>query len=184
MIFLIDFENVTENGLFGIENLNANDSINIFYSENVKNISLPMHQKLEQSKVDKKYYKINQTGKNALDFQLSTYLGYLVATKTNQEFVIVSKDQGFNAVVNFWKSRNIKINICFDLTQSSVDSLKKDIISCIPKYENDVEEIINIIQNYKSKQGINNALVKLYKSEKAGEIYKAIKPLLKNKKGE
>ena len=38
------------------------------------------------------------------------------------------------------------------------------------------------IINYKTKQGINNALVSKYKSKQAGEIYQAIKPLIKDKK--
>ena len=37
-------------------------------------------------------------------------------------------------------------------------------------------------RKYKTKQGINNALVKKYGSKSGGEIYKAIKPLLAAKK--
>ena len=43
--------------------------------------------------------------------------------------------------------------------------------------------VMNCIRNGKSKQTINNLLVKQYGSEKAGELYKKIKPLLKEKKG-
>ncbi len=45
------------------------------------------------------------------------------------------------------------------------------------------EHIGRFIVKYKTKQGVNNAIVKLYGTEKAGELYKKIKPLLKDKKG-
>lgn len=38
------------------------------------------------------------------------------------------------------------------------------------------------IQKYKTKQGLNNALVKRYDSKNGGKIYQAIKPLIKDKK--
>ena len=43
--------------------------------------------------------------------------------------------------------------------------------------------VVRMIQQYKTKQGINNALMKELKDAKrAGEIYQAIKPLISNKK--
>ena len=41
--------------------------------------------------------------KNALDFQLSTYLGYLIHEAKDSYFYIISKDNGFKHVVDFWK---------------------------------------------------------------------------------
>ena len=55
--------------------------------------------------------------------------------------------------------------------------------------ENDdvtVDEILKTIQQYKTKQGIMNALMKKYPSadnKKSSKIYKTIKPLLADKKG-
>ena len=49
-----------------------------------------------------------------------------------------------------------------------------------------VEEILKIVQQYKTKQGIMNALMKKYPSadnKKSSKIYKTIKPLLSDKKG-
>lgn len=44
-------------------------------------------------------------------------------------------------------------------------------------------EVAPLIEKYKTKMGLNNAIVKIYGTEKAGEIYKKIKPLIKDKKG-
>ena len=44
--------------------------------------------------------------------------------------------------------------------------------------------MVRLIENYKTKQGINNALVKHYKDgRRVKEIYTAIKPLIADKKG-
>ena len=44
------------------------------------------------------------------------------------------------------------------------------------------EEVKKIIANYKTKQGINNALQKKF-PDRVKEIYRAIKPLITDKKG-
>lgn len=42
--------------------------------------------------------------KNALDFQLVSYLGYMISKQDRQRYVIVSNDSGFDPVVEFWKT--------------------------------------------------------------------------------
>ena len=48
-------------------------------------------------------------GNNALDFQLVTCLGYMLCKNPNDEIFIVSRDAGFDAVINFWHERGITI---------------------------------------------------------------------------
>ena len=67
--------------------------------------------------------------------------------------------------------------------QNSANSTTEQLKDLIPQYHYDIPQINEIIGKYKTKQGINNALVKLYGTDKTGVIYKAIKPLLKDKKG-
>ena len=49
--------------------------------------------------------------------------------------------------------------------------------------DEDRKEIVSFVRRYKTKQGVNNALVRRFRSQKAGEIYKRIKPLIRDKKG-
>ena len=49
--------------------------------------------------------------------------------------------------------------------------------------EDDLQTVLDFVSSGKSKQAVNNLLVKQYGSKKAGELYKKIKPLLKEKKG-
>ena len=49
--------------------------------------------------------------------------------------------------------------------------------------QNEITEIVNIVNQYKTKQAINSNLQKYFKdNEKVGAIYKILKPFLKNKK--
>lgn len=122
--YLIDFENVGSDGLCGTEALTADDRIYIFYSSNSGRISMKMHQCICQSNADFKYFEISAGGKNALDFQLSTFLGYLISQDGENEIFIISKDRGFRHVLSFWKERSEQLGITgFSLIQKcSIDS--------------------------------------------------------------
>ena len=100
--YLIDFENVKSKGLTGIEQLAQDDKVIIFYSENSDTISFEMHRKVMTSNADIEYLKVRVGGKNALDFQLSTLLGYLLAKELYTHIFIISGDKGFDKLHDFW----------------------------------------------------------------------------------
>lgn len=101
-IYLVDFENVKSKGLDGIDNLKETDSVIIFFSENSDTLSFEMHQKVLCSKADIEYFKVCVGGKNALDFQLSTLLGFMVAKETYSHIFVISNDKGFDFLHSFW----------------------------------------------------------------------------------
>ncbi len=102
-IFLVDYENT--HSLTGIESLNKQDKVIIFYSQNANSLTFDTHKKIMESPATVEYKYVGTGSQNALDFQLSTYLGYLLSTQKNdgQKIVIVSRDKGFNNIVTFWK---------------------------------------------------------------------------------
>lgn len=102
--FLIDFENVKSAGLAGLEQLDAADDVVILYSANSNTLSFEMHQKILQSPACVDYYQIRRGGKNSLDFQLSSLLGYLVGTGDYSHLYVVSNDSGFDVLRDFWTS--------------------------------------------------------------------------------
>jgi len=115
-IFLIDFENVHSEGLTGVDSLSENDEVVIFYSNNADSISFEMMHKLMFSKAKLSYYKVRRGGRNALDFQMASYLGYLVNAcavaerpMNEVEFFLISRDNGFDFVIDFWESGNINV---------------------------------------------------------------------------
>ena len=186
MIYLIDYENVNEGGLNGIEMLSQDDTLIIFYNETQK-LSIDIHRLLEKAVCKKEYVKVNKSAKNYLDFQLSTYLGYLVNKHKDVQFKIISKDTGFDAVINFWKGRQVKIWRNIDLTKSSVELVRLEVNAALKNsqinFSVNENELADMIMKYKTKQGLNNAIMKIYGSEKTGKINTAIKQLIKDKKG-
>ncbi|MBR6789918.1 MAG: hypothetical protein IKM31_03505 [Oscillospiraceae bacterium] len=102
--FLIDFENVKSAGLAGIEDLAPDDHVVILYSVNSNTISFEMHQKILMSQSPIEYFQIRRGGKNSLDFQLSSLLGWLLASGKYSHLFIISNDNGFDALTDFWTS--------------------------------------------------------------------------------
>lgn len=109
--FLIDFENVKSAGLVGIETLGIDDQVVILYSVNSNTISFEMHQKIMSCAANVEYYQIRRGGKNSLDFQLSSLLGYLLASGLYSHLYIISNDSGFDALYDFWTSQYIPTDV-------------------------------------------------------------------------
>lgn len=185
--YFIDYENVKMDGLNGINKLETSDKVCIFYSEHADTLTFDLHKRINESKATITFQKVEVGSKNALDFQLVTFLGYEIAGKKEDEYYIVSKDAGYNSVCNYWKRKKIDISIVSNLTRLNIIQEQQQLLQKVGKLVNDKEiakVVTGYIINYKTKQGINIALVQQYKSKQAGEIYQAIKPLLKDKKGE
>lgn len=121
-IYLIDYEN-TKN-LTGIDTLSSDDQVIIFYSKNANTITIDTHRSILESKA-KIEYKLVEVGKqNALDLQLSAYMGYLIKLYENTDckFYIVAKDKVYPFVATFWKKeKDIEIPILADLSGTPQD---------------------------------------------------------------
>jgi hypothetical protein len=53
------------------------------------------------------YIKISSSGSNALDFHIAYYIGKIAATEPDAYFHIISKDTGFDPLVQHLKSKKI-----------------------------------------------------------------------------
>ena len=114
-VFLVDYENVSEDGLKGFEGLSEQDEVYLFYSANNGRISLNFVKNLYALKDTASLHFMKAfTGKQALDIQLATYLGSLIeADKEGQcKFIIVSKDKGFDHIRDFWNVYRPEVRIC------------------------------------------------------------------------
>lgn len=193
--YLVDFENVKKDGLDGIHRLEKEDKVCIFYSKNADSITFDQHRRIIESRASIEFCKVEVGSKNALDFQLATQLGYLIANRSAEQYYIVSKDKGFEILGGYWKSRGVAVTLIADITGRRHDhetqELREKLTEKLQEILNEekdvsVNEVLKIVQQYKTKQGIMNALMKKYPSadnKKSSKIYKAIKPLLSDKKG-
>ncbi len=109
--YFIDYENVHADGFAGAENLGENDVICVMYTEQSKAFSLELVEKIARQHAKLESYKAGTGAKNSLDFQLASYLGYIIAKCEGRDdcFYIVSKDTGFNHLVDFWAERNVTV---------------------------------------------------------------------------
>ncbi len=186
-IYLIDFENVHSDGLKGIEQLDRKDECYIFYSEHAGVLTFNMHKKITES-CAKIYYVEAQVGmKNALDFQLVSYLGYMLREKPEETYCIISNDKAFELVSKFWQEKGVNVTSAVSLEKAANTAHYSKISVELEKLLSDRSErefVEKCINELSTKSGINNRIVKKYGTTRAGEIYKLIKPLLSDKKGD
>lgn len=189
--YLVDYENVKTQGLNGVNKLSEEDTVCIFYSENADSLTFGLHRRLNESKANILYQRIEVGHKNALDFQLSSYLGYIIHENINNpcDYYIVTQDKGYESLINYWKKRKINVNLVINVAKQNEQSMQNELekqVAQLLKDKADAPVVAKMIQNYKTKQGLNNALMKKFPSKdnkKSSEIYSAIKPLIADKKG-
>ncbi len=100
---LVDYENVsTTDGLKGVEYLNENDTLIIFYSQCCEKIRAEYMDMIEKSQCEFRTYKLVRAGKNALDFYIVVECGVL-GVQGEKQISIISKDKGFGAVSDFFR---------------------------------------------------------------------------------
>lgn len=107
--YLVDTENVGSVWVDLIPTLGKQDCLLLFYTVNSSGISYEDLLKLAGQ--EEKYQMIQCfTGRNGLDFQLVSYLGYLIKSNVKAEFIIISNDIGYDSVVRFWSARDIAVS--------------------------------------------------------------------------
>ena len=185
-VYFVDYENVSVHGFEGLEQLSADSEVCVFYTANADKLTFSLHEKLLSARAKITLIRTEASGKNALDFQLSTWLGYCIASQgaeqSQRAYYIVSKDAGFAPVVRFWCGRGVTLRQIADLTAGAQSQLERQLAERLGDAEL-AGPLAELLNKYKTKQGVNNALVKKYGSERAGELYKRLKPLLADKKG-
>ncbi len=107
-IFLVDYENTRAAGFAGVDALGKNDEVYIFFSEHVAVLPFAVLPDLLASKAKIDIRKVFVGTRNALDFQLSSFLGFRACSmnekeKANTVFVIVSHDNGYDVLIPFWQ---------------------------------------------------------------------------------
>ena len=124
--FLVDYENVNVGGLNGVSDLTENDTVIIFYSEKADTLTFEMLRIIIESSATFKFQKVLFKEKNALDFQLCSYLGFLIrdtSTKENldNKYFIVANDKGYSILPNYWKKFGVNLKIICNLSKSEIN---------------------------------------------------------------
>lgn len=102
---LIDYENVQPEAMSALVEEHFN--VIVFVGANQAKVSFEVASALQQLGDRAQYIKISGNGSNALDFHIAFYIGELASRHPNAFFHIVSKDTGFDPLVQHLKTRKI-----------------------------------------------------------------------------
>lgn len=125
MYFLVDFENVRSDGLRGADYLEDSDYVTIFFSNAAHSCENRYLEDIERSGCHFDTCKLKNTGKNGLDFYIATRVGEFYGIGHKDRVAIISKDQGYKAVRDYWDERlpaNNKIIISPSIERSLIAS--------------------------------------------------------------
>ena len=107
--YFIDSENVNEVWVNILNILKPEDMIFLFYTDNSAHISCA--KAVELINIGAKQIKgiRCKEGNNGLDFQMVTQLGAVISKSPKCEYILISNDNGFDAVVSYWKQKGYNI---------------------------------------------------------------------------
>jgi hypothetical protein len=107
---LIDYENVQPDAMAALDR--ECFSVIVFVGANQAKVSYEVASVLQRMGERAAYIKIEGNGSNALDFHIAYYIGQLAAKEPAAYFHIVSKDTGFDPLIQHLKSKKISSGRC------------------------------------------------------------------------
>ena len=117
---LIDSENVKPEY---IERLNQEHfRVVVFVGANMKRLDFPIVNALQSLGSNGSYVQICSHGPNALDFHIAYYIGKLAAAHPDAFFHIISKDTGFDPLIEHLKAQ--KVFCCRSVSVLEIPLLK------------------------------------------------------------
>lgn len=112
---LIDFENVQPKTLTELSDYTF--KVLVFVGANQTKVQLELVQTLQPLGAAAEYIQVSGTGPNALDFHIAYYLGELCKLEPEGLFHIISKDKGFDPLVEHLRERKIRISRSVDISE-------------------------------------------------------------------
>lgn len=103
MHFIVDYENTDCRGLKGVQYLQKEDKLDIFFSQCCSKIETEYWEEIMKAGCEFHACKLEKSGHNALDFYIATRIGELFGKGSSGPVAIVSKDKGFSAVRDYWQ---------------------------------------------------------------------------------
>lgn len=124
---LIDYENVQPAAIEALEHEHFH--VMVFVGASQAKVTYEVASVLQLMGERASYIKITGNGSNALDFHIAYYIGRLAAKEPDANFFIVSKDTGFDPLLQHLKSKKIsasRVKSVTDLPRIKVTASKSD----------------------------------------------------------
>lgn len=193
-VYLVDTENVGSAWKELLPQKGSKDLIILFFTEHSPGIS---YYDLDIIRQYPSSFDMIECipGKNGLDFQLVSYLGYLIKTAPKTDYIIVTNDTGFDSVVKFWNQREMSVvrrskselTAPKEAAETGEDgkAVLKDMLKGLLPEEYSGDDALNgvykIICDYSVKQlqPLYFAFQKEYGQEQGTELYRRLKPQIR-----
>ena len=202
--YLIDVENV---GNTWIEDITQKKNVKVclFFTAHCPSISYVNLAAIMGACSEVECFQCD-AGANAVDFQMVSYLGFLLGSGTEcGRFVIVSNDKGFDCVCNFWNKKGCRVErhglksqggstssaqqkSQNQTTQAAEDEKKAIRKNCLNIIKNSLPqdersytgEILTLLEKNKdaSLQMIYQTFIKTYGQKKGLLRYQRVKPVI------
>lgn len=108
-VYLVDSENVGDVWVPLLVSSQPDDEVLVFYTLKSPHMNYENVRILKETEKEAVFIKCFE-GSNALDFQLVSELGYRLREDLESEYIVVSNDTGFDAVIRYWAARNMRVS--------------------------------------------------------------------------
>lgn len=135
--YYVDYENVHNGGMKGIEEVRSNDLVYVFYSAVANTMTMETIQKLLQLSCAIEFIETSNGTANSLDFQLITLL-YSTIDSDDYHYII-SNDKGFDASISMAKRININSVIRFNTIYGAMKDYEKHLAEYAAEQETEAE---------------------------------------------
>lgn len=152
-VYMVDTENVSSSWRMMLADMTRNDVLYLFYTEHSPGIGYADFKEIMESETKPELISC-YPGKNGLDFQLVSYLGYLLKSAGKTDYIIISNDMGYDCVIHFWKEQGYKVSrmTVYDLIQRKKARLAQEKAAEAPQKTPRQEREINIASSEISNQ--------------------------------
>lgn len=176
----IDYENVQPSSF--VLTRDYPFKVILFIGANQTKIPIELAMSMQELGSNAEYIKVEESGKNALDFHIAFYCGKLFEIDPNGYFHIISKDSGFDALIKHLKNRKALIQRHEKI--SDIPALKISNSKLLAEKAETVTDFLISRGNAKPRKvsTLSNTISTLFsKKIDADEIDKLIKELVRRK---
>ncbi|MGH8426860.1 MAG: PIN domain-containing protein [Gammaproteobacteria bacterium] len=112
---LLDYENVQPKSLTLLNGVPF--KVLVFLGPNQTKVPVEFAKELQKLGTDAEYIQISHSGSNALDFHIAFTIGELSKADANAYFHIISKDTGFDPLIQYAKKKGILVQRSKDISE-------------------------------------------------------------------
>lgn len=145
LFVLIDYENVQTEDLSYLNQPHMH--VLLFVGALQKKISTKLAVQMQELGSRAQYIQLEGTGQNALDMCIAHHTGFILARMPTARFFIISKDKGYDPLIQFLTNRGVRIERSPQLPSSLPPQGERSVQQTTP-HKHAIERIIEILKRH------------------------------------